>query len=373
MLTGRKGTSLLAVVAAAALGLSALTASPSAQADPAQPDPAPVTTVIDGSAPAMTVDEARDQLDELEAQSRDLAAQKATAQEKMTVAQNQLTTTQDQIALQQAQMDRLRDQISRIALQRYQDRGLNTTAVLMTSSSSEDLLGYITAMQQVTDTAETLFSALQLNEGTLADLRRSEQGAIETIAQEQADLEAAAEGLEAKVAAVSSLLNRMTALSVTRAGSLSGDAMARGLADPSLAVPDPSASLVTPMDSYRLSSPFGMRVHPITGAYSFHDGVDLASACGAPIRAAAQGLVVDYYWSGGYGNRLVVDNGLIDGHHIVTSYNHLSSAQVGAGDVVDQGQVIAKEGSTGDSTGCHLHFMVWSDGQTMDPADYISV
>jgi len=351
----RRWTRFALVAMCAILGSSFVSQGPSAIAEPA-------TNTVD----------ARQQLDELEQQQQDLAAQKAASQEKLTAAQNQLTTTQAQIAEQKKQMDVLQSQISQIALQQYQDRGLNTTAMIMTSNSSDDLLNYITAMQQVTDTANTLFTSLQIEQGTLADLERSEQAALDSITAEQANLDSLEKDVRAQVAKASALLNSMIAAAAAQTGSLSGlNSVGAGVADPYASVPNPSPRLVSPLDNYTVSSPFGMRIHPITGDYSFHDGLDMSSSCGTPVTSPANGFVIDYNWGGGYGNRLVVDNGIIGGHHIVTSYNHLSADVAKPGTSVVQGQVLALVGSTGASTGCHLHFMVWSDGQLLDPAPYI--
>ena len=322
--------------------------------------------------PAKNTVDARQQLDDLEQQQQDLAAQKAASQEKLTAAQNQLTTTQAQIAEQKKQMEGLQAQISQIALQQYQDRGLNTTAMIMTSNSSDDLLGYFTAMQQVTDTANSLFASLQIEQGTLADLERSEAAAVASITDEKARLDSLEKDVRAQVAKASTLLNSMTAAAAAQSASLSGiNSSGAGVADPGAAVPDPSPRLVSPLGTYTVSSPYGMRIHPITGVYTFHDGLDMSSSCGTTVTAPANGFVIDYNWGGGYGNRLVVDNGIIGGHHIVTSYNHLSADVAKPGTSVVQGQAIALVGSTGASTGCHLHFMVWSDGELLDPASFI--
>lgn len=323
-----------------------------------------------------SITDVRAQLDDLEQQQQDLAAQKVASEEKMKAAQSQLTTTQTQIADQKAQMGQLESQLSQIALQQYQDRGLNTTALLMSSSSSDDLLGYITAMQQVTDTANTLFAALQIEKGTLADLERSEQAAIDTISQEQASLDSLEQDARAKIATASKLLDSLTAAAAVAAAAKSGNSLGgvnsvgAGLADPTNAVPNPSLSLKSPLDSFIVTSPYGMRIHPFTGAYTFHDGLDMAVSCGTPIMAPANGFVTDYYWANSYGNRLVIDNGIINGHHIVTSYNHLSSGVAKPGTAVVQGQVVALVGTTGASTGCHLHYMIWSDGEIIDPTPY---
>jgi murein DD-endopeptidase MepM/ murein hydrolase activator NlpD len=120
-----------------------------------------------------------------------------------------------------------------------------------------------------------------------------------------------------------------------------------------------------------ITSGYGMRVHPITGRYKLHDGTDFGASCGTPIRAAAGGVVLEQYYNGGYGNRVILNNGLMRGQSVVTTYNHLSSYARSVGDQVNRGDVIGYVGSTGYSTGCHLHFMVLADGHTTDPMGWL--
>jgi len=127
-----------------------------------------------------------------------------------------------------------------------------------------------------------------------------------------------------------------------------------------------ASGLVSPVTG-EVSSPYGWRVHPIDGVTRFHDGLDIAAACGSPIVAAASGVVTESSSNTGYGNRLVVDHGTVAGHQLRTSYNHAESYVVSVGDRVEQGQLIGWVGSTGASTGCHLHFQTWVDGQLTDP------
>ncbi|HEY0644886.1 MAG TPA: peptidoglycan DD-metalloendopeptidase family protein [Nocardioides sp.] len=132
----------------------------------------------------------------------------------------------------------------------------------------------------------------------------------------------------------------------------------------------PSGGLLAhPVDGY-VTSPFGYRIHPIYHYWGLHDGVDFGGGCGTPLKAAAPGRVVASYWSAVYGNRLVVDHGLLAGRGVATIYNHASSYNVGVGDTVTEGQVLGYEGSTGWSTGCHLHFTVMVNGQAVDPMNW---
>ena len=120
-----------------------------------------------------------------------------------------------------------------------------------------------------------------------------------------------------------------------------------------------------------MTSPFGYRRHPIYGYWGMHDGVDFGPGCGAPIRAAGPGRVVASYWSDVYGRRLIVSHGAVGGVGLATIYNHATSYNVGVGASVARGQTIGYVGSTGWSTGCHLHFTVLRNGQPVDPMQYM--
>jgi len=124
--------------------------------------------------------------------------------------------------------------------------------------------------------------------------------------------------------------------------------------------------LINPTEGV-ITSEYGMRIHPIDGTWRFHDGLDIGAACGSPIKAVAAGEVAESWLSPSYGNRLVIDHGVVGAHRLTTSYNHAQSYIVAVGERVTQGQVIGWVGSTGDSTGCHLHFQTWLDGELTDP------
>lgn len=135
--------------------------------------------------------------------------------------------------------------------------------------------------------------------------------------------------------------------------------------------PPSSGGLAWPVAVPHVTSPYGMRVHPITGEHKLHDGADLAAACGTPIRAAASGRVTDAGVRGAYGLQLTVDHGRIRGTPLTTSYSHLSAFSATAGQPVRAGQVIGRAGTTGLSTGCHLHFMLYAAGLVTDPVPWL--
>ena len=114
-------------------------------------------------------------------------------------------------------------------------------------------------------------------------------------------------------------------------------------------------------------SDFGWRIHPILGIELFHTGIDIAAPYGTPIKATANGTVTMAAWYGGYGNCTIIDHG--DG--LSTLSAHQSSMRVAAGQTVTQGQVIGYVGSTGLSTGPHLHFETRVNGEPVDPMRYL--
>lgn len=116
----------------------------------------------------------------------------------------------------------------------------------------------------------------------------------------------------------------------------------------------------------RISSYYGYRLHPVLGYQKFHSGVDIPAASGTPVVAAAEGVVIVSTTMGGYGNVVMVDHG-----NTVTVYAHNSVLKCRVGDVVSAGETIALVGSTGLSTGPHLHFEVRIGGQTVDPLGHI--
>ncbi|MEM9540132.1 MAG: peptidoglycan DD-metalloendopeptidase family protein [Cyanobacteria bacterium P01_E01_bin.42] len=119
----------------------------------------------------------------------------------------------------------------------------------------------------------------------------------------------------------------------------------------------------------RLSSKFGWRQHPIWGGRRLHSGIDFAGEYGSPIYAADSGIVILAQWYGGYGKTVVIDHG----QGITTLYGHASKFFVREGQPVKKGAAIAEVGSTGFSSGPHLHFEIREDGKPVDPLKYLQI
>lgn len=117
----------------------------------------------------------------------------------------------------------------------------------------------------------------------------------------------------------------------------------------------------------RITSKYGMRLHPILKKNKLHTGMDIGAPKGATIVAADSGTVIQVGWNGGYGNTVMINHG----NNIVTLYAHASVTLVSTGQKVEKGQAIAKVGSTGYSTGPHLHFEVRVNGDPVNPVPYL--
>lgn len=178
----------------------------------------------------------------------------------------------------------------------------------------------------------------------------------DTAEQLVADLEAESAQIEAELRAAAA------------AAAAAAQAQSQSSGGGTVSAPAPSGSgrFIYPVNG-RISSNFGYRIHPISGASRLHAGMDIAAGTGTPIGAAGAGTVIYAGWRGGYGNCIMIDHG----GGIVTLYGHQSSLASSVGQQVSQGQVIGYVGSTGYSTGPHLHWEVRVNGSPTDPRGYV--
>ncbi len=128
--------------------------------------------------------------------------------------------------------------------------------------------------------------------------------------------------------------------------------------------------LLRPVENSYITSPFGWRKHPIYGYWGLHNGDDFHAPCGTPEHAGASGTVIAEYYDSVWGNRLFLDVGKFNGKAMTLIYNHISSYRVRSGAQVGRGDVVSYAGTTGWSTGCHLHFTVLLDGTPVDPVQF---
>ncbi len=127
--------------------------------------------------------------------------------------------------------------------------------------------------------------------------------------------------------------------------------------------------LANPAPGRSVTSPFGVRTDPILGTAALHSGMDFRAPMGMPAKVTAPGVVTKAGWNGGYGRMVEVDHG----NGFATRYGHLSEIDVAVGQKVDAGTIIGKTGSSGRSTGPHLHYEVRHNGEAIDPLRFLTV
>jgi murein DD-endopeptidase MepM/ murein hydrolase activator NlpD len=265
---------------------------------------------------------------------------------------NRLQWVETVFATGQAGLDRLKD----LQLALAQARGVRAVAEARADLAEQAAADYLDQTEAAEQRAQQAKAAL---DSALAVEQAAKTEAQDALAADQralADLEREQNAVNAAIAQRAEEARRQQEAAASGGGS--------SAAGPS------SYGLIRPVDG-RITSAYGMRVHPITGVYKLHDGTDLGSGCGTPIKAAASGTVTDRYYNSAYGNRVFIDHGIVSGRHMVTSYNHLSSFAVAKGAWVSQGQIIGYVGTTGMSTGCHLHLMLWVNGSLTNVMNYL--
>ena len=216
---------------------------------------------------------------------------------------------------------------------------------------------------------------LQVSRGTQITLRREVQSTIGHMAEELTQMEQESQSLEAEIQRLQEEerarieAERKRAEEARRAEEQSAkEQAAKEQAAKEQASQEQTGSTRWPVPGHtRISSPYGNRTHPVLGGTRFHSGIDIPAPSGTPVVAAASGRVIMSQYSGSYGNVVIVDHGA----GISTLYAHNSRNQVSVGQQVQAGQTVALIGSTGMSTGPHLHFEVRQNGSTINPTNWL--
>ena len=329
----------------------------------------------------------------------ELTAQANDVQATRDALQQEIDLTKEEIATVEAYIERLQEQIdvktteleaAEVALEEkeeqfaqtvrttYEQGEISYLEVLLNSSSFSDLLTRLEIVSAIMEdnqkTVDEYTAAKEDIEQKRDDLQDTQDEQknyqeslnykVDDLAASEAEQAALQESLEAYKAESEAEYDRISSEMQdvsNQIAELSRQAAANG------SVPMGDGTLIWPTPSCTTTnSAYGYRVHPIYGTVKFHAGEDIPAGYGAEILAAASGTVVTAGWVSGYGNYTVIDHG----GGLMTAYGHQSSFAVSGGDVVTQGQVIGYVGSTGNSTGPHLHFEVYVNGATVDPKSY---
>lgn len=325
---------------------------------------------------------AQKEVDRTQAESERRGAEYADAQQKFDEQSMITQTVKEQAAAAQAEAEKARLESTQLIanLAKQGSGGDLTTGLLGDSGNADGYLYRIGTMQKVTEHSDAVYArAVQLQK-TASSLAEQEAVAeaklaeLKVIAQEKFELAQAAaieaqqkfdELQEAKAKAEALVAYLTEKREVTEKDYLEGLRQQWG----SGAAGEVSASGWARPAAGRITSNFGWRTDPINGSRAFHTGVDLAGGCGIPIYAAHGGTVVYAGYYGSWGNYIRIENG--DGTN--TGYAHIMPGGIGVhiGQQVGPGQLIARVGTTGYSTGCHLHFIVRHGETLTDPVPFM--
>jgi len=317
-------------------------------------------------------------------------------QAKLAAAVTALGKAKHQLKVGQAAVEEQRKSIGRLAVASFEfgDPGLLRMSVMLKGTSPEEISTQLSTVDSLMQSESAMLADLNAKEALLEVQRAKVARAKEEVAakrQEAAVNLARKQALEEQAAT-----NRAQVAALVNArGDAARTAQSARLADRRklIALRQEDARiqrlireraekakggytgsnngfLFRPVDG-PITSPYGYRRHPIYGYYGLHDGVDFSAPCGTPLRAGAGGTVIAEYYSDVWGNRLILDVGRVNGKSMTLIYNHISSYRSQTGQRVSRGEVVAYSGTTGWSTGCHLHFTVMLDGTAVDPEKFL--
>ena len=325
-----------------------------------------------------------------------LKGQIAEVQNSIGAKEQQITAKEAEIAAKEAEIAGQWDDFKKhmAAMQELRDGG--SVAMLASVTDLYELLTFNEVMQDISVKDTEILNTMRDAKTALVNDKTQLESERADLQSKKADLDAQNNQMRAKQSELNSSVKEAQ-LSAAEAQKAQQDAKAAIESDEmnyeavkkqiqkliaSAAASQPQLSFtgfICPLKSYsRISSEYGWRKNPVSGVNKLHAGIDFAAPAGTPIYAAASGYVQVAGWSsGGYGNYVIIYHGkMSDGTAYSTLYGHMRSVATTAGKYVKQGELIGYVGSTGNSTGNHLHLEVWKGGSkanAVNPRSYIPI
>ena len=336
-----------------------------------------------------------EQLKQIEEQLRQATAELGTIKEQRVAVENDITLNERQLAEAQKRLEGRESVFYKRVRDIYINGRLSYLDVVIGSKDFSDFANRLEVLKRIIDSDITLINEIkkeradieahkqkleadraklvELEKAALAkqaeiEQKKAERNVVLQKAQnDRATAMQAIEELNASSAQVSAMLKeRQAARAAAAAAAAAAVAQSSGGQGASDNWVQGTGQLGWPV-SGEITSPYGYRVHPIWGTTIYHSGIDIGVDEGTPVHAADGGVVVWSGWMGGYGYAVVIDHG----NGLSTLYGHNSELAVDEGQSVAKGQVISYAGSTGNSTGPHVHFEVRVNGDPVDPMGYL--
>ena len=335
-----------------------------------------------------------EQLRQIEEQLRQATAELGTIKEQRVAVENDITLNERQLAEAQKRLEGRESVFYKRVRDIYINGRLSYLDVVIGSKDFSDFANRLEVLKRIIDSDITLINEIkkeradieahkqkleadraklvELEKAALAkqaeiEQKKAERNVVLQKAQnDRATAMQAIEELNASSAQVSAMLKERQAARASAAAAAAAAAQSSGGQGASDNWVQGTGQLGWPV-SGEITSPYGYRVHPIWGTTIYHSGIDIGVDEGTPVHAADGGVVVWSGWMGGYGYAVVIDHG----NGLSTLYGHNSELAVDEGQSVAKGQVISYAGSTGNSTGPHVHFEVRVNGDPVDPMGYL--
>ena len=332
-----------------------------------------------------------EQLRQIEEQLRQATAELGTIKEQRVAVENDITLNERQLAEAQKRLEGRESVFYKRVRDIYINGRLSYLDVVIGSKDFSDFANRLEVLKRIIDSDITLINEikkeradieahkqkLEADRAKLVELEKSALAKQAEIEQKKAERNVvlqkaqndratamqAIEELNASSAQVSAMLKERQAARAAAAAAAAQSSGGQGASDNWV---QGTGQLGWPV-SGEITSPYGYRVHPIWGTTIYHSGIDIGVDEGTPVHAADGGVVVWSGWMGGYGYAVVIDHG----NGLSTLYGHNSELAVDEGQSVAKGQVISYAGSTGNSTGPHVHFEVRVNGDPVDPMGYL--
>ena len=329
-------------------------------------------------------------LDEANKREQELAKKLAETGKRKVKAEDDLAKTVAKLSDAQERLRVLKMRIKRTSIRLlraqhalekrlraiYMEGEVSYMAVLLQSDDFTDFLNQADYLERIVKTDSELIASVQTHKVSLdgqkvsaravvielAKLRMKKQDKVESLARLKAAQDDLYFRLEEHQAKLSARIDQMEHITLKKEKELRNMIKMRTAYLPPGVIPPSAGGMIHPVNG-PITSPFGYRIHPIYGTSRFHAGLDFGVGYGVPIQAADNGVVIEAGWVGGYGNTIILDHG----SGWTTLYGHASSLNVTAGQTVRRGQTVSFVGSTGNSTGPHLHFEVRYQGNPVDP------
>lgn len=307
------------------------------------------------------------------------SAQTVLNQKKMAYvqAQNQVTLAQQQLDQKQKELDDRRVALGKRARGIYESGQISNLELLFQSSDLSDFITRVEYFSRLVDNDHQLLADIESQKAQIAQKKSELQSKRDQAAEIEKQAASVSEELESKKGQQRDALDQnlkdqqaaFDELDRLESESKALTEKIRKLQAAQSGNPSQGNGTIStwPLPGhYEISSPFGWRTHPVTGKRSIHTGTDIVASTGTKIHAAGAGVVIMAGWNTAYGNMTIIDHG----GGISTLYGHQSRLDVSEGQTVAADQVIGAVGSTGWSTGAHLHFEVRVGGNPTDPLQY---